>query len=59
MHNRKTIFFNGDDVWVKKHVKPLFDVPMGSMDGAEIAETVRLLILFKLGKIMNIKEIGI
>ena len=59
MHSRKTLLFNGDEVWVKKNGKPLFDVAMGSMDGAEIAEAVGLLILFRLGKIMNAKEVGL
>ena len=59
MHSRKTLLFNGDDVWVKRHGKPLFDVAMGSMDGAEIAKTVGLLILFELGKFMKIKDVGL
>ena len=40
MHSRKTLLFNGDEVWVKKNGKSLFDVAMGSMDGAEIVEAV-------------------
>ena len=40
MHARKSLLFNGDKEWVKKNKAGLFDVTMGSNDGAEICELV-------------------
>ena len=40
MHARKSLLFNGDKEWVKKNKAGLFDVTMGSFDGAEICELV-------------------
>ena len=41
MHERKSLLFSKDDVWVKKD-NPSFDVTMGSQDRAEVCELVRL-----------------
>ena len=40
MHAKKSLLFNGDKEWVKKSKSGLFDVTMGSFDGAEICELV-------------------
>ena len=44
LHCRKSLLFNGKDVWEKKS-NPNFDVTMGSFDGAEICELVGLFLL--------------
>ena len=45
MHCRKTFLFNNGEPWVKKGYKENFDVPMGSYEGAEVCELVRLYLL--------------
>ena len=47
IHCRRTFAFYDGKAWVKK-VNPEFDVPMGSLDGAEICEIVGLFLLHKL-----------
>ncbi len=48
-HVRKSLLFNDGKPWTEKDSKSLFDVTMGSHDGAEICELVGLFILNKLG----------
>ena len=48
MHSRKTLLFNNNEPWAKKGDSPMFDVAMGSYDGAEVCELVGLYILYKL-----------
>ena len=48
LHSRKTFLFNDNEPWVKAGDSPMFDVAMGSYDGAEVCELVRLYILQKL-----------
>ena len=36
MHARKSILFNANDLWIKRHGDPNFDVTMGSFDGVEL-----------------------
>ena len=40
MHARKSLLFDCEEPWVKKGDSPMFDVAMGSYDGAEICELV-------------------
>ncbi len=49
-HARKSVLFNDGKPWTKKDSNSLFDVTMGSYDGAEICELVGLFILNKLGQ---------
>ena len=44
MHSRKSLLFAEDSIWVKKN-NDLFDVTMGSYDGAEVCELVGLYLL--------------
>ena len=44
MHSRKSLLFSDNTVWMKKG-ESLFDVTMGSHDGAEICELVGLYLL--------------
>ena len=41
-HARKSLLFDDSGAWVKKDGNPLFDVTMGSFDGAEVYELVGL-----------------
>ena len=56
---RKSLLFNQDDIWIKKGNNPLFDVTMGSYDGAEICELVGLYLLNKLTTIVEKGQIGL
>ena len=49
-HARKSLLFNTGKPWTKKDSEGLFDVTMGSHDGAEICELVGLFILNHLSK---------
>ena len=49
-HARKSLLFNDGKPWTKKDSSSLFDVTMGSHDGAEICELVGLFILNNLGQ---------
>ena len=44
-HARKSLLFYQDKTWVKKSHESLFDVTMGSYDGAEVCELVGLFLL--------------
>ena len=44
-HSRKSLLFNDDKAWAKKQGPGLFDVAMGSYDGAEICELVGIFVL--------------
>ena len=50
---RKSLLFNKDGTWVKKGDDTLFDVTMGSFDGAEICELVGLYLLDKLSSLIG------
>lgn len=59
MHARKSLLFDKSSAWIKKGDNPLFDVTMGSFDGAEICELVGLYILQKLDSIVAKNRIGL
>lgn len=40
MHARKSLLFDNADPWSKKDSSTMFDVTMGSYDGAEVCELV-------------------
>ena len=44
-HARKSLLFDSAGVWVQNDDNPLFDVTMGSFDGAEVCELVGLYLL--------------
>ena len=48
LHSRKSLLFDNEQPWSKRNNSSLFDVTMGSYDGAEICELVGLFILGKL-----------
>ena len=47
MHSRKSLFFCDGNFWIKKG-NHIFDVTMGSFDGAEVYELVGLFLLHKM-----------
>ena len=52
-HARKSLLFNNRKPWIKNNNSNLFNVTMGSYDGAEICELVGLFILNHLGKMFG------
>ena len=49
-HARKSLLFNNGKPWIKNNNSNLFDVAMGSYEGAKICELVGFFILNHLGK---------
>ena len=58
-HARKSLLFHDGNAWVKKEGNPLFDVTMGSYDGAEVCELVGLYLLGKLATLIGTKNVGL
>ena len=59
-HARKSLLFGNGKLWTKKDgSNSLFDVTMGSFDGAEICELIGLFILNHLGKRFGKENIGL
>ena len=58
-HARKSLLFHDGNAWVKKEGNPLFDVTMGSYDGAEVCELVGLYLLGKLAPLIGTKNVGL
>ena len=58
MNSRKSLLFDENSIWCKKGDK-LFDVTMGSYDGAEVCEVVGLYILYTLGKVVGDEHVGL
>ena len=53
MHSRKCLLFSSQEQWVKKDGNELFDVTMGSFDGAEVCELVGLYLLSKIADVIG------
>lgn len=58
-HARKSFLFHGEKTWVRQGRDDLFDVTMGSSDGAEVCELVVLFILDYLSKKFGRANLGI
>ena len=58
-HARKSLLFHDGKEWVKKEGNPLFDVTMGSYDGTEVCELVRIYLLGKLTSLIGTKNVGL
>ena len=56
---RKSLLFSKDGTWVKKSGNELFDVTMGSFDGAEVCELVGLYLLDKLSELLGKDNVGL
>ena len=57
-HSRKSLLLNKKEAWIKNS-NSLFDVTVGSFNGAEICELVGLFILNKLSNIIPTKGLGL
>ena len=53
------ILFSKNGTWVKKGGNELFDVTMGSFDGAEVCELVGLYLLDKLSELLGKDNVGL
>ncbi len=58
-HARKSLLFHGNTPWVKKNNDSMFDVTIGSFDGAEICDLVCLFLLNDLAKKICNKFVGL
>ena len=58
-HARESLLFDSQDTWIKKVENEMFDVTMGSFDGAEHCELVGLFSLSQLSNFINEKQIGL
>ena len=58
MHCRKSVLFGDDSTWTKKNGS-LFDVTMGSYDGAKTCELVGLYLLHELNKNIKNQHLGL
>ena len=58
-HARKSLLFDDSGAWVKKNGNPLFDVTMGSLDGAEVCELVGLYLLNKIKPLLGSNNAGL
>ena len=56
-HSRKSLLFWDNNIWMKK--ESIFDVTMGSYDGAEVAELVGLYLLNKIKLLFDIECSGL
>ena len=57
-HARKSLLFQDGDVWVKKNGS-LFDVTMGSFDGAEVCDLIGLFLLSELKQKFSALDLGL
>ena len=58
-HARKCFLVSNKQIWTKKNNNNLFDVTMGSYDGAEVCELVGLLLLNELSHILGKDNVGL
>jgi len=58
LHSKKSLLFSKEGTWMKK-TGNLFDITMGSYDGAETCELVGLYLLHQLSKHINPKNVGL
>jgi hypothetical protein len=59
MHSCKTVLFFNNSIWVKKNNPDAFDIPMGSLHGAEVCELVGLHLLDKMKEIAKTGSYGL
>ena len=53
------MLFDHKDVWIKNSENPMFDVTMGSFDGAEIRAIVGLYLVDKLSVLLHKENVGL
>eukprot|EP00117_Sycon_ciliatum_P004623 scpid58526/ scgid4794/ len=59
MHARKSVIFKDGQAWIKKGNGSMFDVTMGSFDGAEVCELVGAYLLNQLAEHIPKGQIGL
>ena len=59
LHARESLLFFQNKPWEKTINESLFDITMGSYDGAVICELIGLYILSFLGKVYGIQNVGL
>ena len=59
IHSCKSLLINNISVWIKRKDDPVFDVTMGSFDGAEISQLVGVHILNVLGEKYGKERVGL
>ena len=59
LHARKSLLFSKNKPWEKTINGSLFDLKMGSYDGAKICELVGFYIISVLGKVYEIQIVGL
>ena len=52
MHCRKLLLFDNETAWTKKNHNDMFDITMGSFDGAEVCELTGLYISFSVAGVL-------
>ena len=58
MHCRKSLLFDNETAWTKKNHSSMFDVTMGSFDGAEVCELIGLFLLNNLSEKYGKNSVG-
>ena len=58
-HARKSLLFHGEKPWIRRERQNMFDVTMGSNDGAEVCELIGLYVLESLSQKFDKKNIGL
>ena len=59
LHARKSLLFKDEPAWAKRDRNALFDVTMGSYDGAEVYELVVIFLLNNLAEFFQKKDMGV
>ena len=57
-HSRKSLLFNNQEAWIKSESE-LFEVTIGTYNGAEVCELVGSFLLYQLSNKYNKKDIGL
>ena len=58
-HCRKSLLFYENEAWKKKYTNTIFDVTMGSYDGAEVCELIGMYIQSLLTNILSKDNMGL
>ena len=59
MHCRKSLLFDNETAWTKKNHSDMFDVTMGSFDGAEVCQLISLFLLNNLSEKYGKNNVGL
>ena len=59
MHCRKSLLFDNETAWTKKNQSNMFDVTMGSFDGAKVCELIGLFLLDNLSEKCGKNNVGL